>query len=96
MSNRIVELVQPEDLTGDLKLICDTCGIDVVRSLLGNCAGVNIYIPSPKSMPDVLRRYVDERFGGRPPQGDLEFKLLAVELDISMSSVRSFVKRAYH
>jgi len=94
MSQRLAELVELEDLTGDLRLIADNCGIDVARALLAGCSGVTLYIPSPSKMDEVMKRYIDKRLG-RAPRGELEIKTLAVELDLSTSSMRTFVRRMY-
>lgn len=95
MSTRLTELIQPNDLQGDLRLICDACGIEVVRSLLENCSGVTFYIPSATAITPLLKRYIDNRFEGRPPKGELEIKVLAVELSMSTASIRSLIKRIY-
>ena len=94
MSKRLVDLIEQDDLTGDLKLIADSCGMDVVRALLDSCSGVTFYIPNPSAMGNVVKRYIDQRFG-RAPRGELEIKSLAVELGMSTSSVRTFVRRTY-
>lgn len=95
MSTRLTELIEPDDLQGDLRLICDACGIDVVRSLLNNCSGVTFYIPRATAITPLLKRYIDNRFEGRAPKGELEIKLLAVELSMSTATVRSLIKQIY-
>lgn len=46
-----------EDLSNDLLLIADACGIEVVRILLEKCSGIQFYIPNiNKIKPIYIRR----------------------------------------
>lgn len=72
------------DLTDDLKLIANACGIDTVRMLLRYCAGMSIYIPKLARLDKFILRYIREN-------SDKSFKQIATELGVT----EQFVKKLF-
>lgn len=58
-----------EDLPEDLRFVAETCGLEVAKTLIRNCAGTSVYIP--KNAPQALiertirREYTGETFVGK-------------------------------
>lgn len=80
-----------DDLTDDMKLIADSCGIEVARSLIANCPGLQIYIPRPEHMKGLVQKYMMERYSGKRIS-EREIKELSVELKKSPSFLRNVVR----
>ncbi|MFN3306267.1 MAG: hypothetical protein ACK42Z_03660 [Candidatus Kapaibacteriota bacterium] len=76
--------VELNDLTEDLKLIANACGIDTVRMLLRYCAGMSIYIPKIARLEKFILRYIKEN-------SDKSFKQIASELGVT----EQFVKKLF-
>lgn len=49
-----------EDLTEDLQIIADYCGIDPVRNLMRRWQGATFYIPKISHLGKFVRRYIAE------------------------------------
>lgn len=92
MNNKLADYVSFEDLSDDMKLVAQSCGLEVARALLCNCPGIQLYVPRPENMTEVMRRYVRSRIGERPPT-DAEIKAIAVELGRSPSYLRQIMSR---
>lgn len=56
--NDIYSKLEVEDLTEDLKLFAMSCGIETVRSLMKNCAGLSIYIPKLARLDRFIMKYI--------------------------------------
>lgn len=93
MNNKLADHVSFEDLTDDMKLVAQSCGLEVARSLICNCPGIQLYVPRPENMSEVMRRYVRARIGERLPT-DAELKAIAIELGKSPSYLRQIMSRA--
>lgn len=52
--------ITKEDLTNELLIVANSCGIEVVRELLRNCAGVTIYVPKVSYLNKFISRYIRE------------------------------------
>lgn len=50
-----------EHLTGDMKLIADRCGIDVLKSLLSGVPKIHVYM-SEKPIVEAQRRYIAKNY----------------------------------
>lgn len=72
------EMLVPEDLSEDLKILSDAVGFEVVRSLIRGAAGVSFYLPKapPRQLieREIRAVYTGESFVG---------KRLAIRLGIS-------------
>lgn len=49
-----------EDLTEDLKLLADYCGIELVRKAMRELSGMNFYIPKISRLDNFMIRYLRE------------------------------------
>lgn len=78
----IFERITKDDLTNDLKILADTCGIEVVQNLLRNCAGLTIYVPKISHLDKFIIRYIREN-------SYKSFKLIAKELGVSEQHIRN-------
>lgn len=63
-------------LTGDMKIIRDRCGMDVLKSLLANIPKINIYL-SEKPLVQAQKRYIEKHYHSMPT------KQIAVRLGVS-------------
>lgn len=78
----IFERITKDDLTNDLKILADTCGIEVVQNLLRNCASLTIYVPKISHLDKFIIRYIREN-------SYKSFKLIAKELGVSEQHIRN-------
>lgn len=74
-------------LAKDMKLVHDSCGMDVLLSLLENLPSLNLYI-SPKPLIGAKERYIRKYFTG----GNV--KELAVRLQASERFVYDIIERS--
>ncbi len=91
MKNKLADHVSFEDLTDDMKLVAQSCGLEIARALIANCPGIQLYVPRPENMTQVMRRYVRSRIGERAPT-DAEIKAIAIELGKSPSYLRQVMR----
>ena len=91
MNQKIADFLSFEDLSDDMKLVAQTCGLEVARSLIANCPGIQVYVPRPENIPEVVRRFINARTGGRQPS-DSELKAMAIELGKSPSYLRQTMR----
>lgn len=52
----LYQQLQNEDLSDDLKMLAEICGMDVVITLMKNYAGLQFYIPRISSFKNVYKR----------------------------------------
>jgi len=76
-------------LEGDLQLVYDFCGMDVLCSLLENFPRMNLYI-STKPLRQLQRLYIRKNFGKMP------IKELAHKLGVSEKFVYSVIGDDYN
>ncbi|MGB9771852.1 MAG: Mor transcription activator family protein [Candidatus Kapaibacteriota bacterium] len=81
----IFSKVEIEDLTEDLKLIANSCGIDTVRILLRYCSGMSIYIPKIARLERFIERYIKEN-------SSKNFKQIASELGVTEQFIKKLFK----
>lgn len=80
----IYDDIEYEDLTEELKLIADSCGIATVRILLKNLGGLTFYIPKITK----LRSYVNRKWN----EGNLKnIKEYAKLLQVSETYLRKLL-----
>jgi hypothetical protein len=77
--------IEEEDLTEDLGMIADVCGIETVRDLMRHYPGLSFYVPKLARLDTFVVRYLrtNRRRG---------FKLLAHDLGVSESYLRRIAK----
>lgn len=88
----LVDLLQASDLSADMQIIAEQCGMDVVKSLMMNCGGVSFYVPKPERMAQVLQRFIVmfDQLGGKLDEKGI--KVLAVRLGISELHVKHAIR----
>lgn len=65
-----------DDLTDDLQMMSNACGIETVQSLLRNFGGMSFYIPKLSRLDSFVWKYVKKN-------SDKTFKQIARELKVS-------------
>ena len=61
--NDIIEQIRVNELTPDLQMVAETCGMEAVRQLLKNMAGLNFYIPKLSRFETFIERYMRQEPG---------------------------------
>ena len=79
-----IDKIKDEDLTPDLKLLADICGIETIRTLLRNYSGLGFYIPKLTKLDNFIFRYLSQNDGKT-------LKEIAKELNVS----ENFLKKKY-
>lgn len=77
--------IMQEDLTNDLQIVAETCGIEVVQNLLRNCSGLTIYVPKISHLDRFILRYVREN-------SHKSFKVIARELGVTEQHIRNIFR----
>ncbi|MDX9790063.1 MAG: hypothetical protein WCZ17_02215 [Candidatus Kapaibacterium sp.] len=80
--NHYTNDVEYEDLTPDIRLIADVCGMDTVRKMLQHLSGMQFYIPKITSFQTFIRRYIKQN-------SSRSFKEIALELCVSEQYIKS-------
>ncbi|MDT3739752.1 MAG: hypothetical protein RO257_09645 [Candidatus Kapabacteria bacterium] len=75
-----------EDLTPDIRLLADACGLDSVRHILRHLGGLQFYIPKVTSFESFVLRHMKENY-------HKSIKEIARELDVSEQYLKSVKKR---
>jgi hypothetical protein len=84
--NNVFEQLTENDLTPDLQLLADTCGMQTVIKLLENFAGLNFYIPKISRLEPFVERYLKQN-------SQKSIKVLARELGVSEQYLKNMEKR---
>jgi predicted HTH transcriptional regulator len=58
--NEIYEDIKYEDLTPDLQLLSEVCGIESIRSALKHFAGMSFYFPRISRLDKLIERTIKE------------------------------------
>lgn len=72
----IYQQIEFEDLSCDLKLLAEVCGIETIRVLLKNLSGLRFYIPRLSNIEKFIVRYIKNN-------KDKTLKQISCELKIS-------------
>jgi hypothetical protein len=72
-----------DDLSDDLKLIADSCGIETVQNLLRYCGGLSLYIPKVSRIHRFIERFVTQN-------SEQPLIKLAKQLNVSQNFLRRF------
>ncbi len=86
MKQDIYEQIEFDDLTEDLKMLADGCGIDTVRNLLRYFGGINFYIPKISRLDGFILKYISRN-------REKSQKQIACELNVSEYFLRLLQKR---
>ena len=82
----VFELLTQDDLTSDLQLLQDFCGIDTIKVLLRNFGGLNFYIPKITRLESLVIKYVKGH-------SDKSYKQIAKELNVSEQYLKMLIKK---
>ena len=77
----LLEEIRYEDLPEEFKLVADSCGMEVAKTLINELGGIRISIPMAKSIRTAVKRLVLARSGTVP------LKKIAIELGCSESTL---------
>jgi hypothetical protein len=86
MMEDIFEMILESDLTPDLKLLNDVCGIETVKNLLRELSGINLYIPKLSHLNSVVRKYMKKH-------PEKSYKQIAKEIGVSETFLKNLLKR---
>lgn len=78
----LFEFIQKEDLSEDLKMLAEICGMDVVIKLMKNYAGLQFYVPRISSFKNVYKRTIEKESKA------ISNKDLAAKFDVSEEYIR--------
>ena len=82
----VYDHIDIDDLTEDLQLIAEICGMEAIRNLLRHYSGLNIYVPKISRLDRFILKYIGKN-RSRP------IKQLALELKISEHHLRNLLKK---
>ena len=85
MSNYISR-IKYEELTPDMRMIADVCGMEATRKLLCNLSGLTFYVPKVTRFENFILRYIEEN-------SHKNFKIIAKELGVSEIHIISVLNR---
>ncbi len=86
MKTDIFEQIEFEDLTEDLKMLAEACGLDTVRKMLKFFGGLNFYIPKISRLDKFILKYLSQN-------KEKSQKQIARELNVSEYFLRVLQKR---
>lgn len=82
----VFEQITKEELTQDLDMIAELCGLDTVKKLLRHFGGISFYIPKLTRLDKFVFKYIKTN-------NDKTYKLIAKELGVSEHYLRLVRKR---
>lgn len=81
----IYEKIEQDDLTPDLEMISNICGIDTVRTLLREFGGLNFYIPKLTRLENFIQKYMNQN-------KDKTLKQIATDLKVSEQFLKNKIR----
>ncbi len=75
-----------DDLTDDLRLLTEICGIDATKKLMRNYAGMSFYIPKLSRLDNFVPRYLKNN-------SDKSLKVIAKQLNCSEQFLKTMIKK---
>lgn len=82
---KALEILSEEDLTPDMRMVADICGLETVKILLINLGGIDIYIPKISKLDNFIRKYIEANF-------TKTFKEIACELKVSVQFIKKIAE----
>ena len=87
--DKVKEQITSEDMpTENMKIIAETCGIDIAIKILKNLGGLSLYIPS-SGISLIHNKYILKRYDGTRDCANR----LALELGVSINYVYKILKQ---
>jgi DNA-binding CsgD family transcriptional regulator len=87
IENEIYEEISTDDIPPNFKIVEETCGLVVARELIKHLGGININIPSLRSMDKTVKRYV------RKNKYRYTAQTFARALDLSTKTIYNYIKK---
>jgi hypothetical protein len=81
----VFDLLAVTDLTPDLKMLNDVCGMETVKVLLQNFNGLGFYIPKISHLDSLVEKYMTHN-------PDKTLKQIASELGVSEPYLKNLLK----
>ena len=78
----VYDFIAADDLTEDLIMLADVCGMDVVRQMMQNFAGLSFYVPRVSRLDGFIDRYMQNN-------QDKSLKAIALELGVSSQFLKN-------
>ncbi|MDH3976437.1 MAG: hypothetical protein OEV42_19405 [Deltaproteobacteria bacterium] len=88
LKEAFINMVKPEDLNEDLRLVAEQCGLDVAIRLADKMPSMGIYVRPIKGMGEIKERFVSKYFTGS------NRKEIALVLGVSDRWVYEIYKKA--
>ncbi len=85
MTNEVLSMMEPDDLTPDMRLIYDILGPEPVKQLLKHYGGLGFHVPKMSRFRDLTRRYMKKH-------PEKTFKEIAADLNVSEVYVKGVFK----
>ena len=82
--NDALDLLTQEDLTPDLSMIAEVCGVDTIKLLLKNFPAMGFYIPKISHLEKFIKKYVKL-------YPEKSIKILAKELNVSEQFLKNIM-----
>jgi hypothetical protein len=82
--NDVFDIIEETELTPDLQIMADLCGIDLVRKLLRTLPGMSFYIPKITRLDGFVRRFITLNH-------DKSRKQIAKALNVSENYLKQFM-----
>jgi hypothetical protein len=83
---KIFEILTLEDLTPDLRMLAEVCGLEHVKEMLLNFSGINFYVPRISRLDTLILKYMKLH----PDKSHIE---LAKELSVSGQLIKKLTKK---
>lgn len=81
----VFDCVEAEDLTPDLEMVANVCGIEFVRNLLRNLSGLSFYVPKLSRLESFIGKYMRNN-------KEKNLKQVAKELLVSEQFLKKLIK----
>ena len=82
----VFDLLSENDLTADLKILYNVCGLETVKIMLKNLSGLNFYVPGISHLDTLVLKYMKK-------YPEKTFKQLAFELGVSEPYLKGLRKK---
>jgi hypothetical protein len=83
---KAMDLMTFEDLTPDLQMLAEVCGIETVKKMLVNFAGINFYVPRISRLETLIEKYMQLN-------SEKTFNEMAKELNVSAQFLKNLYRR---
>jgi hypothetical protein len=86
--NNVIEMVTIDDLTPDLQMLAQVCGIDTVKQMLLCFSGINFYVPKISRLESLIEKYMKLN-------NEKTFNEMARDLNVSAQYLKNLYKRQF-